>query len=140
MLSNVVVLLLSVLPVAVLTSSSLPSPIFYALIFTSIVLLIKVRFAGAREQTFRYSWLIASYAALFLAVAFSSLYHGAWAGANSEGALRFFLGLWVLLLALPHIHYHFRLLPVWGVYAAGAISTIILLWLIRYVEARPLTP
>src|SRR5690606_20764547 len=89
-----------------LTSQSLPSSVFYALIATSLITLLLKRFAGAHRQCYRYRWLIASYGVLFVTVAASSLFHGDWAGANSEGALRFFLGLWLLLLALPHTGPH----------------------------------
>lgn len=140
MLPNLIVALYALLPVALLTSASLPSGVFYALIAACLALLVQKRFAGAREQTYRYRWLIASYSVLFLAVASSSIYYGDWAGANSEGALRFFLGLWVLLLALPHVGANKLRHALWGVYAAALIATSILLWLIINVHPRPDTP
>lgn len=140
MLPNLIVMLYALLPVALLTSASLPSGVFYALIAASLALLVQKRFAGAAEQTYRYRWLIASYSVLFLSVAASSIYYGDWAGANSEGALRFFLGLWVLLLALPHINPQKLKHSLWGVLIAGLVSTIILLSLIASGNPRPLTP
>ncbi|ROT44031.1 O-antigen ligase [Pusillimonas sp. NJUB218] len=140
MLPNLIVVLYALLPVALLTSASLPSGVFYALIAASLALLVQKRFAGAAEQTYRYRWLIASYSVLFLSVAVSSIYYGDWAGANSEGALRFFLGLWVLLLALPHINPQKLKHSLWGVLIAGLVSTIILLSLIASGNPRPLTP
>lgn len=140
MLSNLIVVLYALLPVALLTSALLPSGVFYALIAASLALLVQKRFAGAAEQTYRYRWLIASYSVLFLSVAASSIYYGGWAGANSEGALRFFLGLWVLLLALPHINPQKLQHALWGVLTAGLVSTTIVLWLIAEGSSRPLTP
>lgn len=140
MLPNLIVALYALLPVALLTSASLPSGVFYALIAACLALLVQKRFAGAREQTYRYRWLIASYSVLFLAVASSSIYYGDWAGANSEGALRFFLGLWVLLLALPYIDPIKLRYALWGMGAAGLVSTSILLWLIAQGNPRPFTP
>ncbi|OXR48707.1 hypothetical protein PuT2_10600 [Pusillimonas sp. T2] len=140
MLPNLIVVLYALLPVALLTSASLPSGVFYALIAACLALLVQKRFAGAAEQTYRYRWLIASYSVLFLSVAASSIYYGDWAGANSEGALRFFLGLWVLLLALPHINPQKLQHALWGVLIAGLVSTAILLSLIAGGSPRPITP
>lgn len=140
MLPNLIVVLYALLPITLLTSHSLPSAIFYGLVAASLILLAQKRFAGAAAQTYQYRWVIASYSVLFLAVAASSLYHGKWAGANSEGALRFFLGLWVLLLALPHIPQERLKHAVWGIYVAGLVSTATLIWLIVNVDARPSTP
>lgn len=140
MLARLVIVLYALLPVALLTNHSLPSAVFYALIFTALVLLLRQRFEGASEQTLRYWRLIASYCVLFLAVVVSSLYYGTWAGANSEGALRIFLGLWVLLLALPHINHGVLRQSLWGMVIACFISTAILVWLTIVVQERPLTP
>lgn len=140
MLPNLIVALYALLPVALLTSASLPSGVFYALIAACLALLVQKRFAGAREQTYRYRWLIASYSVLFLAVASSSIYYGDWAGANSEGALRFFLGLWVLLLALPHVGAKKLRHALWGVYFACLISSAVVLELILTGDPRPETP
>jgi len=140
MLAPVIVALYALLPAMLLSSHSLLSGAFYALIAASLVLLIQQRFGGVIAQTRKYCGLIASYSVLFLAVAASSFYHGDWAGANSEGALRFFLGLWILLLALPHIEIHRLRHAIWGVYVGSIVSTATLLWLIINVEPRPLTP
>ena len=140
MLSTLIVALYAVLPVALLTSSSLPSAVFYALVAASLALLVQNRLHGAKEQTWRYRWLLASYSVLFLAVAGSSVYYGKWAGANSEGALRFFLGLWVLLIALPLVDRQKLRHAIWGVYAAGLTSSAILFWLTITVQTRPVPP
>ncbi|NYT67176.1 O-antigen ligase family protein [Pusillimonas noertemannii] len=123
-----------------LTSYSLPSGVFYGLIAASLILLSRHGFAEAWRRTQAYRGLIVSYSVLFLAVASSSLYYGEWAGANSEGALRFFLGLWVLLLALGHIERLSLRQAAWGVYIASFVSSGILLWLTLNVHARPVTP
>src|SRR5690554_3769102 len=96
-----VVALYILLPIALLTSHSLPSGVFYGLLVVALGMLIERRFKGVNAQISCYGWLLVSYSLLFLVVVASSVYYGSWAGANSEGALRFMLGLGVLLLALP---------------------------------------
>lgn len=140
MLSYGVVALMAALPVALLTSHSAPSAVFYGLILMCLILMVRNGFSGFREQTLRYRWLLVSYAVLFLSVVWSSIVYGKWAGANSEGAIRLFFGLWVLLLALPLIRTSSLKHGFWGVYAAGIISSFILVWLILKVNPRPLTP
>ena len=140
MLASSIVALYILLPITTLTFHSLPSGIFYALIVGCCTLLVRERFCGALEQTQKYGLLLISYSVLFLATAASSLYHGTWAGANSEGAIRLFLGLWILLLALIHIDMQRLRHTTWGVYATCLVSTVVLIWLIINVEARPLTP
>lgn len=140
MLANMAIALYALLPITLLTSHSLPSAVFYALIAICIVLQIQNRFIGAIKQTLNYRWLIANYSVLFLVIAASSMYHGEWAGANSEGALRFFLGLWILLLALPHIDTRHMQQAMWGTYVAAIVSTVILFFLIIKEGPRPPTP
>lgn len=140
LLPYAIVTLFAFMPVTLLTSNSLPSIVFYVLILVSLLLLKQQRFAGAWSQTKRYGWLIAGYSMLFVVVMCSSVYHGQWAGANSEGALRFFLGLWLLLLALPHVKADWLRQNMWGVFLAGVVSTAIVFWLTATVRVRPLTP
>lgn len=128
------------LPIALMTSHSMPSGVFYGLIAACVALLVQTRFSEACEQTYRYRWLIAGFAVLFLAVAASSLYHGDWAGANSEGALRFFLGLWILLVALPKLEEQRLLRFSWGIYAASIVSAVIVMWTAAISNDRPDTP
>ncbi|HBT32534.1 MAG TPA: hypothetical protein DEB15_06705 [Pusillimonas sp.] len=140
MLGYLVVTMYWLLPLTLLTSDSIPSGVFYVLMFVSLVLLVKERFAGGSVQTRQYGWLIVGYSILFLSVAASSVYYGEWAGANSEGALRVFLGLWVLLLALPHVDRQVLQYALWGVIASCFVSTAVVLWLSFTVTVRPLTP
>ena len=140
MLSYLIIALYVLTPVTLLTSHSLPSALFYLTAAFALALLVKQRFVGGLEQTIRYWPLIASYGVLFAAVAISSFVHGQWAGANSEGALRFFLGLWIFLLALPHINKDLLRHTLWGIFLAGFISGVIILWLSWTVGMRPDTP
>lgn len=140
MLATLTTVLYILLPIALLTSNTMPSAVFYCLIAASLALLAQQRFAGAGRQTRKYKWLIASYGVLFLAVAASSIYYRDWAGANSEGALRFFLGLWILLLALPYLG-KLRLQKIsWGIYIAGAVSTAVVIWITLTTGFRPYAP
>ncbi|RII83380.1 hypothetical protein CJO09_07220 [Neopusillimonas maritima] len=140
MLSYLIVALYVLTPVTLLTSHSLPSALFYLTAVLALALLVKQRFVGGLEQTIRYWPLIAGYGVLFAAVAISSLVHRHWAGANSEGALRFFLGLWVFILALPHIDKNLLRHTLWGIFLAGLISGGIILWLSWTIRMRPDTP
>ena len=140
MLANLIVVLYALLPFTLLNSHSLPSGVFYALVVANLTLLFQKRFAGVAVQTKNYRLLIASYSVLFLAVTASSLYHGEWAGSNSEGALRFFLGVWILLASLPYIEVSRLRHAMWGVYIAAISSTAILFWLVVNSKFRPETP
>ncbi|WP_083851235.1 O-antigen ligase family protein [Pusillimonas noertemannii] len=140
MLAISIVALYILLPITLLTSHSLPSGIFYALIATSLFFLKDKGLAITKERTYKYRWLIAGYSALLLVVVISSAYHGEWAGANSEGALRFLLGLWVLLLTLPYISEKYLRSIMWGIYAASLTSTAIVFWLVLNSTHRPSTP
>lgn len=132
--------LYALLPLTLLTSYNLPSAVFYALLALSLVLLARRGFAGAWQQTRRYRWLLASYSLCLLVVAASSVYHGQWAGANSEGAIRVLAGLWVLLLALPHVNPQTLRQHLWGVLLAGVVATGIVVWLTITDKVRPSTP
>lgn len=140
MLAKAILTLYILFPVTLLTSQALPSGVFYTLLITSVMLLVHKKFANALHRTTQYKWLIASYSALFVTVALSSWYHGEWAGANSEGALRFLLGVWVLLLALTHIDQKLLRQAAWGIYLASTVSMTILVWLVSTAETRPTTP
>jgi len=140
MLASLAVILCGLLPITLFVSHWLPSAVFYALIVICLALLTRKRFTKAIEQTIRYRWLIISYAVLFLVVVLSSWYHEEWAGANAEGALRFLLGLWILLAALAHIQAGKLRLAIFGIYAGGIASAITLSWLILISTYRPSTP
>ncbi|MGE4126505.1 MAG: hypothetical protein AB7E59_14815, partial [Pusillimonas sp.] len=96
-------LLLAVQPFANLNSAKTPSGLFYLTVAVCLALLARHRFAGAGQLTRDYKGVIASFGVLLLAVAGSSLYYGDWAGANGEGAIRLFLGFWVVLLAMQYL-------------------------------------
>lgn len=128
------------LPSALLSSERLPSILFYITTALTLCLLIKYRFAGGLTRIKKYWPLIASYGVSFVAVVFSSTVYGQWAGANSEGALRFFLGLLLLLLALPYIKQSLLKHSVWGLLIGGFISGLIIIWLSWTTHVRPDTP
>lgn len=140
MLKLSLVVLYALFPLANLNSAKAPSILFYLTAVTALAFLSMQRFAGAGAVTARYKPLVISYSILFLAAVVSSIAYGKWAGANSEGALRFFGGLWLLLLALPHINPRLLRHFVWGVYAAGLVSSIIVFKLSWPTFIRPDTP
>ena len=133
-------LLLAVQPFANLNSSKTPSGLFYLTVFFCLVLLAQRRFVGTAQLTRDYKWVIASFAVLLLAVGGSSLYYGDWAGASGEGAIRLFLGFWLVLLALSYVPFRYLQWGVMGTAAAGALSGCIVLYLTLPDFARPLTP
>lgn len=133
-------LLLAVQPFANLNSAKTPSGLFYLTSVVCLFILAKHRFAGAGQITRDYKWVIASFSALLLAVAGSSLYYGDWAGANGEGAIRLFLGFWVVLLAMQYMPVKYVQWGIMGTAAAGVASTAIVLYLTLPDFARPATP
>lgn len=132
--------LLAVQPFANLNSAKTPSGLFYVTLVVCLTLLIQRRFAGAGQLTRDYKGVVASFSVLLLAVAGSSLYYGDWAGASGEGAIRLFLGFWVVLLALSYVPLRYMQWGVMGTAAAGALSGCIVLYLTFPDFARPLTP
>lgn len=140
MLKYVLIVLYALIPLANLNSATAPSALFYVALITALAMLSTQRFAGAGAISKRYWPLIVSYSILLLAVALSSLAYGHWAGTNGEGALRFFLGLWLFLLALPQIDRKLLQQSVWGVYVAGLVSTVLVFRLTWPDFHRPDTP
>ncbi|NYT64505.1 O-antigen ligase family protein [Alcaligenaceae bacterium] len=140
MLKLVLIVIYALIPLANLNSAKAPSALFYVALITALAMLSIQRFAGAGSISKRYWPLIVSYSILLLAVALSSLAYGHWAGTNGEGALRFFLGLWLLLLVLPQIDRKLLQQSVWGVYIAGLVSTVQVFQLTWPDFYRPDTP
>jgi len=140
MASNFIIALYVLLPITLLTSHSLPSMVFYSLLVVSLATLIYTSFEGFKVRTWNYRWLICCYSVPLLVVVMSSWHHGEWAGANSEGASRFVLGLWIMLIALSHIEPRRLQHAIWGVYIGGVISAAVLFWLVATSDRRPSTP
>ncbi|MFA7624606.1 MAG: O-antigen ligase family protein [Pusillimonas sp.] len=132
--------LLAVQPFANLNSAKTPSGLFYVTLFICLALLVQRRFAGAGQMTRDYKWGVASFSVLLLAVAGASLYYGDWAGANGEGAIRLFLGFWVVLLALAYVPSRYLQWGVMGTAAAGVLSAGVVLSLTLPDFVRPATP
>lgn len=140
MLKLPLVILYALMPIALLTNAKAPSMIFYLTLVAGLVIWSSHRFAGAREISLRYKGLLICYSVLLCAVIASTIAHSHWPGANGEGALRFFLGMWLLLLAMAQIDRQFLQQSLWGVYAAGLISAGLVLWLSWPGFIRPDTP
>lgn len=139
MLNYPLVILYALMPVALLTSAKAPSALFYLILVAALALWASRGFDGAREISGRYKGLLISYSVLLGAVILSTIAYSHWPGANGEGALRFFLGMWLLLLALSQIDRQFLRHSLWGMYVAGLIGTGIVLWLIWPHFGRPNT-
>ena len=133
-------LMLAVQPFANLNSAKTPSGLFYLTVFFCLVLLVQRRFTGAGQLTRDYKGVIAAFSVLLLAVVGSSFYNGHWAGANGEGAIRLFLGFWVVLLAMSYVPARYVQWGVMGTAAAGVLSAPVVLYLTLPDFVRPSTP
>lgn len=133
-------LLLAVQPFANLNSTSTPSGLFYATLALCLGILGVRRFQGAASLSLEYRPLIVCFSLLLLAVSASSLYYGAWPGANGEGAIRLFLGFWVSLLALQYVPARYLQWSVQGFAVAGVASAAVVLYLAWPDFQRPETP
>ena len=103
MLRALLPLLLAIMPVAIMTGPDLPSTIYYLILAASLGLLVQHRFAGAGELTRQYRWVITAMGAPLAVVLLAAPFHGFVASADLETALRFFLGVWVVVLALSYV-------------------------------------
>jgi len=141
---NFIAFLLAVLcasfPLANLNSVKAPSALFYAVLVFALVLLAQRRFAGFGEITTRYRPLLICFAVPLLAACVSSVYYSHWAGANGEGAIRFLLGLLLLLPAFALVPTQWLRQSAWGFALAGVVSSIIVLQLSWPHFIRPHTP
>lgn len=135
-----IALLLAVQPFANLNSAGTPSALFYVTVVACLGLLAQRRFVGAAQVTREYKGSIVAFSMLLLAVVASSLYYGDWAGANGEGAIRLFLGFWVVLLAVQYVPFGFLQWGVIGFPIAGALSSFIVFYLAYHTLYRPETP
>lgn len=134
-------LLLAVQPFANLNSAKTPSGLFYATAAFCLFLLAKHRFVGADQLTRDYQIVIAAFSVLLLAVTGSSLHYGHWAGANGEAAIRLFLGLWVVLLAMQYVPEKcLQWAVTLGFGLGGVASAGIVLYLALPGFIRPMTP
>lgn len=132
--------LLAVQPFVNLNTAGAPSGFFYASAALSLALLAKQRFAGSGSTTVRYALLVASYSVLLLAVLASSIHYSDWPGANGEGAIRLFLGCWLVLLAAQHVPVRYLQWSVMGFGVAGLFSTLLVVYLTLPDFVRPDTP
>lgn len=123
MLTLLLVALYACMPVAVMSSDQLPSPIFY-------LALVLCLFAVRRRPSVPASQVLADYRAFLycysvplLVVLVSCAVHWRWAGSSVEAGLRGALGMPILLLGLRQVKPHLLRHAVWGVYAAALFAT-----------------
>ena len=109
---------LMAMPLAIMSTQSVPSPLFYVLLALSLFIVIAVRPA---QNTFRlktFSWLFALCAVFVIAVVISELVNGRSDGTGFEKALRFSAGLPLLVAACCYVPRRWLSYSVFGVYAA----------------------
>ncbi|AFK61436.1 putative O-antigen polymerase [Advenella kashmirensis WT001] len=130
------ILALVAMPLAIMSTQSVPSPLFYFLLVLSLFIVIALRPA---QNTFRlktFSWLFALCAVFVVAVVVSELVNGRSDGAGFEKALRFSAGLPLLVAACCYVPRRWLSYSVFGVYAAlvFAIAFIVVLALPDFIR------
>jgi O-antigen ligase len=125
MLNSLLVLLCACMPVAIISSDVLPSPLFYLAL--AVALCIIVRRSGSRMSAGQvltdYRVLLYCYAVPLFAVLLSSTVHGRWAGAAVESGLRIAFGLPILVLGLRWVKPSLLRQSIWGIYVAALVAT-----------------
>jgi len=141
MLNALLVVLYAAMPIAIMTSDRVPSPVFYLAIALCLVLL-----ACRKPWTASAVAVPADYKALFLccgvpvlAVLISSAEHGHWPGGDFESALRWSVGLPVLVLGLARVGRRTLAQAMWGVYIAALAATAYVVYLAYPSLVRPQT-
>src|SRR5690554_3707013 len=139
MLRALLPLLLAIMPVAIMTGPDLPSTIYYLILAASLGLLVQHRFAGAGELTRQYRWVIAAMGAPLAVVLLAAPFHGFVASADLETALRFFLGVWVVVLALSYVPTKIVWHVTWGFLLAAVAAAAFVFYLTWPDFQRPNT-
>lgn len=129
MLRALLPLLLAMMPVAIMTGPDLPSTIYYLALAASLGLLIQHRFAGAGDVTRQYRWLIAAVGAPLAVVLLAAPFHGFVASADLETGLRFFLGVWLVVLALSYVPNKIIWHVTWGFLLATVAAAAFIFYL-----------
>lgn len=140
-LPGIFAVLLALAPILHISSYSLPSGLFYATLIAALALLAQKGFAGSRQVLKTYWPVMAAFSVLLLAVINSALHYGNWPGANGEGAIRFLVGLVLVLLAAGLVPNRWLKLAVtWGFIVAAVLAFGIVMWLTLPDFVRPKTP
>src|SRR5690606_20551615 len=139
MLRALLPLLLAIMPVAIMTGPDLPSTIYYLILAVSLGLLVQHRFAGAGELTRQYRWVIAAMGAPLAAVLLAAPFHGFVASSDLETALRFFLGVWLVVLALSYVPTKIVWQVTWGFLLAAVAAAAFVFYLTGPDFQRPNT-
>ncbi len=135
--STLLIILTALMPVAVMTSQSIPSPLFYLTLAAGLGVLVRHRCAGARHFHQNNKGLLICMAAPTAVALFSAAWHGHLEGLDLEVGLRFLLGAWVLGLAyscIPRAHLRHAL---WGFIAAALIASTYFIYLVLSMGYRP---
>src|SRR3546814_323085 len=141
MLNILLVALYAVMPVAIMTTDKVPSPVFYIALVVCLAASVWQKAAAAPPRT-----MLADYKALLLccgipvlAVLISCAVHLHWSGSDLEAALRWSLGVPILLWTLGRIKRQTLWQAMWGVYAAALAATAYVVYLAYPDFARPVT-
>lgn len=102
MFNILLVALIALMPVTIMTGPDLPSTVYYLALAAALAVLVRHRFAGLGPVQQQYKTLCIAMAAPLLVVLFAALWHGDLPSADLEISLRFFLGVWLLVLALSY--------------------------------------
>ncbi|MFT0532161.1 O-antigen ligase family protein [Castellaniella hirudinis] len=139
MTRTILIFLTALMPVAIMGSQAVPSPLFYAAVLAALWLLARQRFAGAMAFSRAHGGMLLCMAAPLLAVLSSGLGHGRIEGVDLEASLRFFLGFWVLLLAYGRLDAQALQKSLWGFVLAAVAATGFVFYLALQTPDRPQT-
>lgn len=133
------ILVLLAMPLAVMSTQKVPSPLFYALLALSLYIAVAVRPA---QDTFRlktFSTLFILCGVFAVAVLVSEWVTGRSEGAGLEKALRFSAGLPLLVVACCHAPRRWLAYTMFGVYAALVFAIVFIVNLSLPDFVRPET-
>lgn len=137
MSSTLLIILAALMPITVMTSQDIPSPLFYVTLAVSIGVLVQHRCAGARHFYQNHKGVLLCMAGPVIVVLFSSIWHGHMEGLDLEVGLRFLLGTWIPGLAFSCIPRERLQHTLWGFIAAALIASAYFIYLVLSMGYRP---
>lgn len=136
---TIFLLLSAFLPVTIMSGQKLPSPIFYTLILIALVVIGKFKNPSVSKVINNNKLVLFSMACPLFVVLFSGAINGKIPGLDLETAIRFFLGLLILLLAYSQIEQTKLQTVMWGFIATCIVASAFIIYLVLTAGGRPLT-
>lgn len=127
------------MPILAMTTNDGVSAAFYTLEFLCLVLIVSQLSSGswAGQIVRDYKYLLLAYCMPLVAAVISMASHRHWAGTDMESALRFALGMFLLLLGFQFVPRRYLKQVLWGVFVAAIGAFIYILYSAYPTFARP---